>query len=128
MVCPTPEKRNPMALGITEEHLALAAAVRGWTQRHSAAEVARAAADGSDCGAALYFDALAPGLAEQGLFGLHIPEADGGQGYGLPELVVALEETGRALVPGAYLPTVLASAVLDEAGVTGKLLAGLASG
>jgi hypothetical protein len=28
---------------------------------------------------------------------------------------VALEERGRALLPGAYLPTVLASAVLAEA-------------
>jgi alkylation response protein AidB-like acyl-CoA dehydrogenase len=103
-----------MALGLTSEHLELAAAVRGWAQRHSPAEAVRAAADGADGGAELYHGVFAPGLAEQGLFGLHLPEADGGQGYGLPELAVAVEELGRALLPGAFLPTVLASAVLAE--------------
>ena len=50
------------------------------------------------------------------MLGLHLPEEHGGQGFGLPELAVALEELGRALVPGASLPTVLASAVLAAAG------------
>ncbi len=57
-----------------------------------------------------------------------MPEADGGQGFGLPELTVAVEELGRALVPGGLVPTVLASAVLVAAGVTGKLVAVLAHG
>jgi 3-oxochol-4-en-24-oyl-CoA dehydrogenase len=105
-----------MALGLTPEHLELAAAVRGWSQRYCPAEVVRSAVDGSDSGAARYRAELAPSLAGQGLFGLHLPEDAGGQGVGLPELVVAVEETGRALLPGAYLPTVLASAVLAEAG------------
>jgi 3-oxochol-4-en-24-oyl-CoA dehydrogenase len=117
-----------MTLGLTEEHLQLAETVRGWAQRHCAADVVRAAADGLDSGAAHYREALAPGLAEQGLLGLHVPDDDGGQGYGLPELAVAVEELGRALVPGAFLPTVLASAALVAAGVTGKLVTGLADG
>jgi len=104
-----------MALGLIPEHLELAAAVRGWAQRHSPAEVVRAAADGPDSGAGRYHSEFAPGLAELGLFGLHLEDADGGQGFGLPELAVALEELGRALLPGAFLPTVLASAVLAEA-------------
>ena len=45
---------------------------------------------------------------------------------------MAIEELGRALVPGAFLPTVLASAVLmadgAAAGRLGKLLASLADG
>src|ERR1017187_7314115 len=117
-----------MALGLTPEHLELAAAARGWAQRHSPAEVVRAAADGPDSGAGQYHGEFVASLAELGLFGLHVAEADGGQGYGLPELAVALEELGRALLPGAFLPTVLASAVLAAAGVTGKLVAGLADG
>ena len=117
-----------MALGLTEEHLQLAETVRGWAQRHCPPETVRAAADGPDSGSALYLESLAPGLAEQGLLGLHVPEEDGGQGFGLPELTVALEELGRALVPGAFLPTVFASAVLVAAGVTGKLVTGLADG
>jgi len=117
-----------MTLGLTEEHLQLAEAVRGWAQRHCPADVVRAAAEAPDSGSALYLDSLAPGLAEQGLLGLHLPDEDGGQGYGLPELAVAAEELGRALVPGAFLPTVWASAVLAAAGVTGKLVTGLADG
>ena len=105
-----------MALGLTPEHLELAAAVRGWSQRHCPAEVIRAAADGA---AELYRGKLAPALAEQGLLGLHLAEDDGGQGFGLPELAIALEELGRASLPGAYLPTVLASAVLAETRAAG---------
>src|SRR6266702_2402414 len=126
-----------MALGLTPEHLELAAAVRGWSQRHCPADAVRAAADGEDSGAARYRAELAPSLAGQGLLGLHLPEDAGGQGYGLPELAVALEETGRALLPGAFLPTVLASAVLAEmetgqppsvGGPAAKLIARLADG
>ncbi|HEX5190512.1 MAG TPA: acyl-CoA dehydrogenase [Streptosporangiaceae bacterium] len=104
-----------MALGLTPEHLDLAAAVRGWTERHSPADVVRAAVDGGDGGGPHYRAVLAPSLAGQGLFGLHLPEEAGGQGFGLPELAVALEETGRALLPGGYLATVLASAAVAEA-------------
>ncbi|MGN6795071.1 MAG: acyl-CoA dehydrogenase [Streptosporangiaceae bacterium] len=108
-------RRISMALGLTPEHLELAESVRGWAQRHCPSDVVRAAVDAADRGAQHYRAGLAPGLAEQGLFGLHLPEEAGGQGFGLPELAVALEETGRALLPGAYLATVLASAVIAEA-------------
>jgi alkylation response protein AidB-like acyl-CoA dehydrogenase len=126
-----------MALGLTEEHLQLAETVSAWAQRHCPAEIVRAAADAPDSGSAHYLDSLAPGLAEQGLLGLHVPDEDGGQGYGLPELAVALEQLGRALVPGAFLPTVFASAALVTAGAggaggaggaTGKLVTSLADG
>jgi 3-oxochol-4-en-24-oyl-CoA dehydrogenase len=119
-----------MALGLTEEHAQLADSVRAWTQRHSPAAVARAAADGDarDGGATQYRDALRTSLADQGLLGLHVPEADGGQGFGLPELTVAVEELGRALVPGGFVPTALAAAVLVAGGLTGKLVSVLAHG
>ncbi|HEX6931479.1 MAG TPA: acyl-CoA dehydrogenase [Streptosporangiaceae bacterium] len=131
-----------MALGLTPEHLELAAAVRGWTQRHCPAGVVRAAVDAGDGGGPHYRSVLAPGLAGQGLLGMHLPEEAGGQGFGLPELAVAVEETGRALLPGGYLATVLASAVVAEAlgadaadaagqaadSPLGKLLARLADG
>jgi alkylation response protein AidB-like acyl-CoA dehydrogenase len=122
-----------MTLGLTEEHRDLAAAIRGWAQRNCPADVVRAAADGQDSGAGRCRESLGPGLADQGVLGLHLPECHGGQGYGLPELVVAIEELGRALVPGGCLPTVFASAALvaagpAAAGPAGKLLAGLADG
>src|SRR5215831_11167726 len=105
-----------MALALTEEHLALAESVRGWAGRAAPAEALRAAVADGDGGAALYTGTLRPALAGQGLLGLHLPESLGGQGYGLPELAIAVEELGRALVPGAFLPTVLASAILHGAG------------
>jgi alkylation response protein AidB-like acyl-CoA dehydrogenase len=117
-----------MALGLTEEHRDLAETIRNWAQRHCPAEVIRAAADGPDSGSASYLESLGPSLAEQGVLGLHLPDEDGGQGYGLPELAIASEGLGRALVPGAFLPTVFASAVLAAASVTGKLVVGLADG
>ncbi len=117
-----------MALGLTEEHQALAVAVRSLAERHCPPEVIRAAADGADSGCAQYRASLGPGLAGQGVLGLHVPEDHGGQGFGLPELAIALEELGRALVPGAFLPTVFASAALTTADAPGKLLAGLADG
>ena len=113
-----------MALGVSEEHLELAASVRGWAERHG----------GPDVPADSYPGVLRAGLAGQGLLGLHLPEEHGGQGYGLSEQAVALEELGRALVPGGFLPTVLASALLARADNpagntdTAKLLAGLADG
>ena len=105
-----------MALALTEEHRALAESVRGWAGRAAPAEVLRGAVADGDGGGALYTGTLRPALAGQGLLGLHLPESLGGQGYGLPELAIAAEELGRALVPGAFLPTVLASAILHGAG------------
>src|SRR5215472_10262009 len=103
-------------------------AVRSWSKRTSPPSVARAAADGEDGGAALYRDTIRPGLAELGVLGLHMPEADGGQGAGLTELAVAVEELGHALLPGDFVPTVLAAAVLASAGPSGKVLTSLAQG
>ena len=104
-----------MSLALTEEHLALADSVRGWAGHTAPATTIRSVVDAEDHGAAAYRDILRPGLAAQGLLGLHLPEALGGQGYGLAELAVATEELGRALVPGAFLPTVLAGAILASA-------------
>ena len=108
-----------MALALTQEHLDLAGSVRGWAARAAPREVMRRVLEADDHGLALYRDTLRPGLAAQGLLGLHLAEPLGGQGFGLPELAVAVEELGRALLPGGFLPTVLASAVLSRAALTG---------
>ncbi|GAA4347382.1 acyl-CoA dehydrogenase [Actinomadura luteofluorescens] len=103
-----------MAIGLTEEHEALAASVRGFAER----AVTREAVRNADTG-------FWPALAEQGLLGLHLPEDAGGEGFGILEQAVVLEELGRALVPGPYAPTVLASAILHAAGVeVGGLVTG----
>src|SRR5690606_17435179 len=53
-----------------------------------------------------------PELLRQGLHALHLPERHGGGGARLPELAVVAEQFGRHLLPGPYLPTVLASTVV----------------
>jgi alkylation response protein AidB-like acyl-CoA dehydrogenase len=117
-----------MALALTEDHVQLADSVRAWSERTSPPSAVRAAADGDDSGTAFYRDTIRPGLADLGVLGLHLPEADGGQGAGLTELAVAMEELGRALVPGGCVPAVLTSAVLVAAGLSGKVVASLAQG
>jgi 3-oxochol-4-en-24-oyl-CoA dehydrogenase len=70
-------------------------------------------------------------LADLGWLGLHVDEAYGGSGFGLPELVVVIDELGRAVAPGPFVPTVVVSAVLAEAGTDeqkGRLLPGLIDG
>ena len=46
-------------------------------------------------------------LAEQGWLGLIVPDEYGGMGLGIVDLVVLMEEMGRAVVPGPFFSTVL---------------------
>ncbi|WP_326664552.1 acyl-CoA dehydrogenase [Streptomyces sp. NBC_00385] len=101
-----------MTIGLTQEHLDLRDAVRAFAGRHITEDILRAAADADKETLPAHWS----GLAGQGLLGLHLPEEDGGAGYGLVELAVVTEELGRATAPGPFLPTTLASAVLHAAG------------
>ena len=69
---------------------------------------------------------------ELGLQSLHIPEAYGGQGYSFVELVVVLEEMGRALLCAPFFASVcLAANAILAAGTEERraaLLPGIASG
>ena len=72
-------------------------------------------------------------MAEQlGLAGLIIPEEHGGAGFGYVELLIAMEEMGRALLCAPYLGTAVfsANALLHCAddSTQKELLAGIASG
>ncbi len=70
-------------------------------------------------------------IVNLGWLGLHVPEAFGGSGYGLEELVVVVEELAKAVAPGPFVPTVMASAVLAAIGddpTKADLLPGLADG
>ena len=49
-------------------------------------------------------------LAEQGWLGIVYPEEDGGSGLGLIDLVVLMEEMGRAVMPWPFFSTVLLGA------------------
>ena len=69
---------------------------------------------------------------ELGVAAIHIPEAYGGAGFGVSELAIAAEETGRALLPSPFFgSSVLAATAIAEAGDEGQkqaLLPGLAGG
>ncbi|MGW5861167.1 acyl-CoA dehydrogenase [Streptomyces sp. NPDC055239] len=108
-----------MTIGLTEEHRDLRDAVRTLVERHITQDTVRQAVDAKDETLPPYWGEL----AGQGLLGLHLPEEHGGSGYGLLELAVVVEELGRALTPGPFLPSTLTAAVLHRAGHTGPLAA-----
>jgi alkylation response protein AidB-like acyl-CoA dehydrogenase len=55
-------------------------------------------------------------IADQGWTGLIVAESHGGLGLGVVELAAVVEETGRVCMPGPFLSTVFASAVLSRMG------------
>lgn len=67
-------------------------------------------------------------VAELGWLGLAIPEARGGAGLGLYGLALVVEEMGRVLWPGPFLPSALAALLLSELPGSGDLLAHVVSG
>ncbi|MFF1447142.1 acyl-CoA dehydrogenase [Streptomyces sp. NPDC058274] len=112
-----------MGIGITPEQRELADAVRGWIARAAPPEEVRKLLDAPGGGRPPYWDAL----AAQGLLAVHLPEEYGGGGGGLVELAVVVEEAARAALPGPYVASVLASAVLAAAGAS-RLVGAVAGG
>lgn len=80
--------------GLTEEQLAFRDMLRRFLVETLPSERLRASFD-SEAGLAL--DVWKEGCASFGLSGLAVDEASGGQGFGLPELAVAISECGRSL-------------------------------
>ena len=116
-----------MSIAITDDHRTLAQTVSDFLRARGAREAARALLDAET----EQLPAFWAELGKLGWLGLHIPEEYGGSGFGLPELVVVAEEFGRAVAPGPFVPSVIASAVLAAAAppdVASRLLPGLASG
>ena len=116
-----------MSIAITDEHRALAQTVSDFLDKNGARAAARAllTADKEE------LPAFWRELGQLGWLGLHLPEEHGGSGFGLPEIVIVAEEMGRAVAPGPFVPTTIASAVLAVAGsaqAQARLLPGLADG
>ncbi|MFY2858642.1 acyl-CoA dehydrogenase [Mycobacterium sp. THU-M104] len=116
-----------MAIALTDDHRELAEVARGFLTSQQARWAARSLLDATDEARPAFW----PNLVELGWLGLHIDEEHGGSGYGLPELVVVVEELGRAVAPGPFVPTVIASAVIANNGTAeqkSRLLPGLIDG
>ena len=97
-----------MSIAISDDHRALAQTVSDFVRRHDARGAARALLEAET----EQLPAFWPDLSELGWLGLHIPEEHGGSGFGLPELVIVVEELGRAVAPSPFVPTAIASAVI----------------
>jgi alkylation response protein AidB-like acyl-CoA dehydrogenase len=65
-------------------------------------------------------DGLWRAIADQGWTGLLVAEEHGGLGLGLVELAAVAEEMGRACLPGPFLSTLLAGALIARAGSAGQ--------
>ncbi|MEM6109939.1 acyl-CoA dehydrogenase [Mycobacterium sp. 050272] len=116
-----------MGIALTDDHRELAEVARSFLTSQKARPAARALLDSPDESRPTFW----PGIVELGWLGLHIDEEHGGSGYGLPELVVVIEELGRAVAPGPFVPTVIASAVIAKDGSAeqkSRLLSGLVDG
>ena len=116
-----------MSIAITEDHKALAATAADFLDKRGARAAARALLEAPTEDLPAWWDDL-KGL---GWLGLHLPEENGGSGYGLEELVVVVEALGRAVAPGPFVPTAIAGAVIAAAGdddTKARLLPGLAAG
>jgi alkylation response protein AidB-like acyl-CoA dehydrogenase len=65
-------------------------------------------------------DGLWRAMANQGWTGLIIPEEFGGLGLSLVDLIAVCEEMGHACLPGPFLSTLWAAALIDRAGSEGQ--------
>src|ERR1700742_1355571 len=113
-----------MPIAITSEHKDLADSVRALVARAAPAEVLHGALETPISTPPPYWKAA----AEQGLQGVHLAESVGGQGFGILELSIVLAEFGHGAVPGPFVPSAIASALISAHDPDTKVLAELASG
>jgi alkylation response protein AidB-like acyl-CoA dehydrogenase len=111
------------------EHEELRSAIRRFLERKSPESEVRRLMETT----AGYDPAVWSQMADQlGLQGLIIPEQFGGSGYGYVELIVVLEEMGRALLCAPYFSSVVLAANLlmasGDDGAKKDYLPGIASG
>ena len=116
-----------MGIALTDDHRELSLVADAFLTAQKARSAARELLDAPDESRPSFWADIA-GL---GWLGLHLDEEYGGSGFGLPELVVVIEALGRAVAPGPFVPTVVASAVLAHSGSDeqkARLLPGLIDG
>src|SRR5829696_2708053 len=116
-----------MGIAISDDHLELSSVAEAFLANTGALAEARSLLDAPE----ETLPAAWKEMADLGWLGLHLPEAHGGSGFGLAELVLVVEAMGAVVAPGPYLPTVWASAVITACGndaQQSELVPGLADG
>ena len=99
-----------MDFELSDDQVALQEAVRAFCESRCGSEAIHELADAGGPTRQLWQE-----LAEMGVFGLCVPEEQGGAGLGWVEAMVVFEELGRSLVPGPLAATFLAAQHLPEA-------------
>src|SRR3981189_2401828 len=113
-----------MPIAITPEHNDLADSVRPLVARVAPSDVLHEALEPPIPNPPPYLKAA----AEQGLQGVHLSESVGGQGFGILELAIVLAEFGYGAVPGPFVPSAVASALISANDPEDKRLEALAAG
>jgi alkylation response protein AidB-like acyl-CoA dehydrogenase len=113
-----------MPIAVNSEHNDLADSVRSFVARVAPSDVLHEALETPIPNPPPYWKAA----AEQGLHGVHLSETAGGQGFGILELAIVLAEFGYGAVPGPFVPSAIASALISANDPEATLLNDLASG
>ncbi|MBK6320554.1 MAG: acyl-CoA/acyl-ACP dehydrogenase [Dehalococcoidia bacterium] len=101
-----------MDLGLSEEQELLKNSAREFLEKECPEEHVRAMEEDEKG----YSPELWKKMADLGWQGLMIPEEHGGAGFSFLDLAVLVEEFGRALVPGPFIPNQVAAAIILAAG------------
>ena len=114
-----------MSIGISDEHVELAAGLRKWAATVGGPDVARATEGDADASFADSWKAV----TEMGLATIALPESSGGGGGTVLDQAVALEACAYELVPGPLLGPVIAASLLGEtSGIAEQIGAGAVVG
>src|SRR4051812_3472105 len=113
-----------MSIGISDEHVELAASLRKWAADLDGRSLARVAEDRAE----ETFAGAWAALQEMGVPAIGRPESAGGGGGTPLDVAVALEACAHELVPGPLLGPAVAAAVLGEADIPADAVVGLVLG
>jgi len=101
-----------MDLGLSEEQELLKNSAREFLEKECPEDHVRAMEEDEKG----YSPDLWKKMADLGWQGLMVPENYGGAGFSFLDLCVLVEETGRALLPGPFIPNQIAASILLAAG------------
>lgn len=107
-----------MSIGISEDHVELAASLRRWAAGIGGIEAIRVA----ETDAEATFDDIWKAVGTMGLVNIGLPVSAGGDGGSTLDVSVALEACAVQLVPGALLGTAVAATVLGDIEVVASAL------
>ncbi|MGI9149087.1 MAG: acyl-CoA dehydrogenase family protein [Chloroflexota bacterium] len=108
-----------MDFDFTQEQVMLRGLTREFISRESAPRVVRMLMEDAHG----FSEATWQQLAEMGLMGLAVDASYGGQGLGMVEMALVLEEMGRSAYPGPYFATAVLAASAIAAGGSANQMA-----